>query len=688
MRVHLNTLMQNIAKYNIVDKIMFLLFAIIIFSYTRSMSFTSDEGDNMVGAMHVANGLDIYKHYFSQHTPFPYYLFGIYYFIGISTIADLKLAWGITIFIFILFVYYRYKSVIGRFTLVLMFSYFLHSAIICFGTALMADVIEGMALLVLTLEFIKYYDHPLVKISNLSIGLISASIFIAITSAFVSLYPIFVVILSFLIIDAAHTIRETSFKGIKYYLKLIGIIITPFLCLIIWYSLTNNLFNAYDQSYKFNCDIYSKYNGGLGSNWKDVFINMPHILYLSIKNLFTTFNYQDTTNYNLFFFTLGFFLLCFLRPTLALFFFFYYSYLCIRGIAGFHSIKCYLISPLIFGLACQYFVNLVQKNAQNNLALAFLSKKKFISALSGGFLILGMVSFYFYKTVLETNETLSRSYDAVRNFRQPLWVGPDDNLIRDLVKKDELIWQGSIDSYLYVRTKRFSASQVTALMPWIYESYEKVLLSDLKNNRPVLIKYNPRGNVWGYINSDYAINLNKFLNKNYILIKDELYYRKDLLYRLKTHEKHYGLYINTFQHTAIGETPEKPAGELIANKTVTQSFLAEYNNLAAISVMMATYGRNNNSKIKFTLSADDKSIIATHEIEASKIIDNAFYYFTIPVIHLSKGKTYHLMINSIDAQPGNALTVWLTDKNHYAHGILMDNDKQILGDLVMKIHYS
>ena len=59
--------MATLSKYNVFNQTMLFLLAVVIFSYTRSIPFSSDEGDNMLGAMHVANGLDIYKHFFSQH---------------------------------------------------------------------------------------------------------------------------------------------------------------------------------------------------------------------------------------------------------------------------------------------------------------------------------------------------------------------------------------------------------------------------------------------------------------------------------------------------------------------------------------------------------------------------------------------------------------------------------------------
>jgi CRISPR/Cas system endoribonuclease Cas6 (RAMP superfamily) len=111
------------------------------------------------------------------------------------------------------------------------------------------------------------------------------------------------------------------------------------------------------------------------------------------------------------------------------------------------------------------------------------------------------------------------------------------------------------------------------------------------------------------------------------------------------------------------------------------------NKLHAISVMMATYARKNNSKIKFSLLNESNTEIASQEIEAKKIRDNNFYSLIIPTIPNSKGKRYHFIISSPDAKPGNAVSAYMTDNKQYVDGILMINNTPVAKDLIMKLSY-
>lgn len=139
---------------------------------------------------------------------------------------------------------------------------------------------------------------------------------------------------------------------------------------------------------------------------------------------------------------------------------------------------------------------------------------------------------------------------------------------------------------------------------------------------------------------------------------------------------------------AIGTTPNQPIGEISKGKTFTQSFVATEDKLTMISIMMATYARENNSTIRFALLNDEGQEISANVADGRNIKDNSYYAIPIAPIEHSKGKCYRLVISSPDADLNNALTAWRTADQAYQNGKLKANNLVLPGDLVMKLHFS
>jgi hypothetical protein len=139
--------------------------------------------------------------------------------------------------------------------------------------------------------------------------------------------------------------------------------------------------------------------------------------------------------------------------------------------------------------------------------------------------------------------------------------------------------------------------------------------------------------------------------------------------------------------SVVGTIAQSPVGEIVKNKVIEQTFVAEQDNLTAFSLQMATYNRTNTGHVSFDLYNNENQLVAHHSATAEKIKDNLFYLVKIPAIKRTKDQVFHLRISSSDGVPGNALTVWASESPKYQRGQLTVNGEINSGDLVMKIYY-
>ncbi|HLC38591.1 MAG TPA: hypothetical protein VJJ80_00475 [Patescibacteria group bacterium] len=134
---------------------------------------------------------------------------------------------------------------------------------------------------------------------------------------------------------------------------------------------------------------------------------------------------------------------------------------------------------------------------------------------------------------------------------------------------------------------------------------------------------------------------------------------------------------------------KKPAlGEIRGLNTFGQTFHADNNNLAQISVLFATYPRLNNQEIIFHLreSTSSKIDLRSGNFNAQNIHDMAFINFRFKPILDSANKDYYFYLESPTSFPGNAVSTLKLDAN-YENGNLILKGKKTNLDMVFKIYY-
>ncbi|QSF44670.1 hypothetical protein [Paenibacillus tianjinensis] len=476
----------------------FIMSFLLLLLYHRNTSFM-DEADNLVAAISIVNGGDIYKGFFSQHTPFVYYYMSIFSLFGVRDYETFRLCMSFTLLLTWIFMFYRYSEYFNKTVVLIFIALYALTVNITWGYMILSDVFQGYAVLILLLEALIFQTTK--SLTTKSMIIVSLAIFIASMSAFVSVYPIFMIALLFfrnIVVLPFNKIR-VEFKN---YLKLILVIAIPFVILVTWYLITGNLKNFFEQSYQFNRLYYSKYLGGFGSSAIDIFKSVPFNWTSHIKNSLLSINQDNIFNALLVIFNLLYLYIQFNRNKLSgIILFFFLGFCGIRGYVDFHSLNYYIVSFFSVAFVADHYYKKINE----------ISELKSIIIKVLVFLVF-LVSFNSYIPNAGMNLTKGKGMLA-----QNIYY---DSYIQKLTNKDDLIWITNLTTQSYINNHRRPAVRVATLVPWFYDAYKTEMLEDLKRNKPKLIIFEKDNEVWGHVYSQFAPEIFEYINENYIALNE------------------------------------------------------------------------------------------------------------------------------------------------------------------------
>lgn len=140
-----------------------------------------------------------------------------------------------------------------------------------------------------------------------------------------------------------------------------------------------------------------------------------------------------------------------------------------------------------------------------------------------------------------------------------------------------------------------------------------------------------------------------------------------------------------------------PVGEITRHIQIGQTFKADYNNLRAIEVLLATFNRVNEGEFDFRLRSGVKNgdLLYKYWGNMKEVQDNTFFRFSIPKskdskgneILFLKGEEYFFFFRFVHSLPGNAITIWSSSENVYKNGEKIIDGVPSQGDLVFKTIY-
>ena len=129
----------------------------------------------------------------------------------------------------------------------------------------------------------------------------------------------------------------------------------------------------------------------------------------------------------------------------------------------------------------------------------------------------------------------------------------------------------------------------------------------------------------------------------------------------------------------------EPVGELSHGAIVSQSFMPNRDGLHRVSLLLATYARQNRGQVTFTLRDEQEQVIYRERFAAQDVIDNHPRVFLFPAQMDSALRRYTIQL-SADSLLGQGITIWADTSNRYS-GLLRVNERELAGDLRLEWGY-
>jgi len=119
-----------------------------------------------------------------------------------------------------------------------------------------------------------------------------------------------------------------------------------------------------------------------------------------------------------------------------------------------------------------------------------------------------------------------------------------------------------------------------------------------------------------------------------------------------------------------------PEQEIFGERVIGQSFVAPYDRLNRIDLLLQTYGRRNTHEVTLHLldisdtpdtPLQGRDLFST-SLNAGDVSDGSWRSFVIPEITDSANKHFFILLTSPTSEPGDAITIGGIDKDAYPAG--------------------
>ncbi len=642
----------------------FLLYFLLMSAFKNSMNFI-DEADNMLGAQVVSKGGLIYKDYISQHLPLMYYLIAPLVALGVTGTNALRLCFYLVLALIFVLIYARYSKKIGKIPMLLYGLFYIGmmatTSIVSFS--IISEQIQAQCLVVLFLELYLFYKRgSLDRFSDLIIGL---CVFGAIWSAFVSIIPVFIFAISFIIIDARKYVNANKKFLLKKYLReffgkyhrVMIFVLVPFVLSLGYLAINGDLMNMFDQAFYLNTHYYSKFNG-YSSNPIITLIKLvpdyASVYFSSAKALVSGHSLRSVFQLIYFMFNLCLVFYLFKKDKLFLALSILFILACgNRTFESFHAIPYYAVSIITFLVIFQ--------------TCQFHGKRYGVYAcvLAGFIFIAGYAPYG-----LNILNGLKTSNDEYTN-------------VLKITNKGDYVYSYNLDTPFYVNTGRKSPSSVTTLVPWFASLFEEQIIKELDANRPKVIIYNPDGDVWGYVYHDFAKELDSYIKRNYTYSSQmSLWVRNDYV---KEAEKKANVDIADFTNSYDSN------GALSAvtdNTEIVQRIKLSDSKLKAISLKIGTFQRVNYSLLELDLYDNSGNEVGSSVASDDSFVDNSFYRFNFSDLRVNSGEYYTLKVKAEHTNALDYVTLYKSDSKVDSNSGLAINGVEKTYSLGMDIYYN
>jgi hypothetical protein len=135
-----------------------------------------------------------------------------------------------------------------------------------------------------------------------------------------------------------------------------------------------------------------------------------------------------------------------------------------------------------------------------------------------------------------------------------------------------------------------------------------------------------------------------------------------------------------------------PAGELLPDHLIGQTFTAQDDGLRGFGVMLSTYDKRLEGRVVMHLQTSAANGRRTElyrwTLDMRSVSGNTVRIFTFPAIKHSRGRRYSIYLEAPHAQPGHTITAWASAADAYSGGTLEINHQPAPGDLVLELYYA
>ena len=129
-------------------------------------------------------------------------------------------------------------------------------------------------------------------------------------------------------------------------------------------------------------------------------------------------------------------------------------------------------------------------------------------------------------------------------------------------------------------------------------------------------------------------------------------------------------------------------GPLAGRRRIEQQFIARYDALCGVEVLVSTGGRRNTRDVRFRLwDVDRGEEVATVVVNAVLMLERSYVAFDFSPIPGSAGRRYRFVLDSLDSVAGDAIALWAYRESRLTEGGLRENGRPRAGHLIFGLVY-
>jgi hypothetical protein len=672
-----------------------------------------DEADNLVGGRVVANGGEIYKDYFSQHTPNMYYISAFFHKLGLNGLHEQRISFYLLFACLLGLITYKFAPFFGLKTmwlgLVIYSSSFIFNNPVSYS--IVSEHIQTISYIALFLVLVQYFlSRELKRIDFLWISFFS---FLAIGTTFVSVYFV-----SIILIGYCYNIFRTNTllffrKSLKQVLELGSTFLIPWILFISWYLYLGNLNYFYQQSFKLNTEVYSLFTG-LGNDVLAPYkTGIPQIIFTLKTTIYSLISNPSNAIHFLLITGSAIILVFYFfqiknERFLGVATFFLFSVSAMRGTSGYHStpywgMTAVSLSMLVFGYrflkkeSVYEGKEIIHLRSRSGYSLS-LTRPELRSRI-GSFSALILVFLFITTTFPYVNQSKQFVSSVFGGNVFPSNKINKDFFVQRFASDDKKFYSTSLDTNPYINSGFTPSADGFPALPWVTHLYEKEIIAKLTAENTPLIFYSPDSYYRQNTLHKFAPNLAKFIETNYTKIDGNFtFYWQDWISGAPINQPQDGVWVLSKRFPNAMEMLKKEypevfnykigltlpssdqnirTGEILADTKIVQSVLVKENEFSGIQLLISKYGLGRSSYIIRVLN-EKNEVIRQGNFSLRNVVDNSYFIFNFPTIQNSKGKKFNIEIaanptfakGDFNVTSGNSLILWLTEPNFYKEGEL------------------